>query len=159
MKVFSAALSISLLSAAIATQFAQRAFPGNYVMLLLLAFVGTTIACLVTLRVYQRMVAEEEEQGLYGFKSKAQQDRARRKLQAQLNKEEEPEREDGTVKWFNRSKGFGFIIRGNGEEIFVHHRSIRSEDGRRASLRDGQPVTYVVVERAKGWQAEDVVPA
>lgn len=71
-------------------------------------------------------------------------------------------REPGTVKWFNRTKGFGFVIRESGEEIFVHQRSIRSiDDGdmrRRPSLRDGQRVSFVVAERDKGLQAEDVVP-
>jgi len=67
-------------------------------------------------------------------------------------------RETGTVKWFNRSKGFGFIVRPNGEEIFVHHRSIRnSDEARRSNLRDGQSVNYVVADHAKGQQAEDVV--
>jgi len=71
------------------------------------------------------------------------------------------ERETGSVKWFNRSKGFGFIIRDTGGEIFVHQRSIRGEgsnDGRRPSLKDGQAVTFLVVERDKGLQAEDVAP-
>ena len=65
------------------------------------------------------------------------------------------DRETGTVKWFNVSKGFGFIIREDGEEIFVHFRSIRGE-GRR-SLRDGQKVSFVVAQSDKGPQAEDVV--
>jgi CspA family cold shock protein len=64
-------------------------------------------------------------------------------------------RERGTVKWFNSSKGFGFIVRENGEEIFVHFRSIRGE-GRRG-LRDGQSVSFVVADSNKGPQAEDVV--
>lgn len=64
------------------------------------------------------------------------------------------DREYGTVKWFNVSKGFGFIVRENGEEIFVHFRSIRGK-GRRG-LRDGQTVSYIVVENDKGPQAEDV---
>ncbi len=63
-------------------------------------------------------------------------------------------REEGEVKWFNVTKGFGFITRDNGEEIFVHFRSIRGE-GRR-SLRDGQRVTYVMSDSDKGPQAEDV---
>ncbi|MBA6412593.1 cold shock domain-containing protein [Parahaliea sp. F7430] len=63
-------------------------------------------------------------------------------------------REDGTVKWFNVSKGFGFITKDDGEEIFVHFRSIRGE-GRR-SLRDGQRVTFEVADSEKGPQAEDV---
>jgi cold shock CspA family protein len=62
--------------------------------------------------------------------------------------------EVGTVKWFNGTKGFGFIIRENGEEIFVHHRSIQGE-GRR-SLSDGAKVKYRVATTDKGPQAEDV---
>lgn len=67
----------------------------------------------------------------------------------------EGDREHGKVKWFNVSKGFGFIIREDGEEIFVHFRSIRGS-GRR-SLRDGQAVSFVVADSDKGPQAEDVV--
>jgi CspA family cold shock protein len=66
------------------------------------------------------------------------------------------EREEGEVKWFNVSKGFGFIRRDNDEEIFVHFRSIRSKNPGRRGLRDGQRVTYVVVDSDKGPQAEDV---
>jgi CspA family cold shock protein len=67
-------------------------------------------------------------------------------------------REEGEVKWFNVSKGFGFIIRENGEEIFVHFRSIRGQDKERRSLRDGQRVSYEVADSDKGPQAEDVEP-
>lgn len=63
-------------------------------------------------------------------------------------------REHGQVKWFNVSKGFGFITKDDGEEIFVHFRSIRGE-GRRG-LRDGQRVSFVVAQSDKGPQAEDV---
>ena len=64
-------------------------------------------------------------------------------------------REHGTVKGFNVTKGFGFIVKDDGEEIFVHFRSIRGE-GRR-SLRDGQRVNFTVAQSDKGPQAEDVV--
>lgn len=66
------------------------------------------------------------------------------------------DREQGQVKWFNVSKGFGFITMDNGEEIFVHFRSIRGE-GRR-SLKDGERVSFTVADSDKGPQAEDVEP-
>jgi len=65
-------------------------------------------------------------------------------------------RETGQVKWFNGTKGFGFITRDDGQEIFVHFRSIRGQ-GRRG-LRDGQRVSFVVAQTEKGPQAEDVNP-
>ena len=63
-------------------------------------------------------------------------------------------REQGKVKWFNVSKGYGFVTRESGEDIFVHFRSIRGE-GRR-SLREGQAVAFTVTDSDKGPQAEDV---
>ena len=63
-------------------------------------------------------------------------------------------REQGIVKWFNDSKGFGFIQRDSGEDIFVHFRAIQG-DGYR-SLQDGQKVEFVVTEGEKGLQAEEV---
>ena len=64
------------------------------------------------------------------------------------------DREQGIVKWFNDSKGFGFIQRDSGEDIFVHFRAIQG-DGYR-SLADGEKVEFIVVEGEKGLQAEDV---
>lgn len=64
-------------------------------------------------------------------------------------------KERGQVKWFSASKGFGFITRANGEDIFVHFRSI-SGSGHRI-LREGQPVEFSVTEGSKGLQAEEVV--
>jgi len=66
-------------------------------------------------------------------------------------------RETGTVKWFNTSKGFGFISRDSGEDIFVHFRAIRGEGHR--ILIEGQRVEFSVVQRDKGLQAEDVIAA
>lgn len=67
---------------------------------------------------------------------------------------EEDDREEGVVKWFNVSKGFGFLTREDGEDVFVHFRSIRGRGHR--SLQEGQRVLFGVVESSKGLQAEDV---
>lgn len=64
------------------------------------------------------------------------------------------DREAGVVKWFNASKGYGFIQREGGEDVFVHFRAIRG-DGYR-SLNEGQKVEFVVKRGPKGLQAEDV---
>lgn len=66
-------------------------------------------------------------------------------------------RETGTVKWFNTSKGFGFISRDSGDDIFVHFRAIRGEGHR--VLVEGQRVEFTVMQRDKGLQAEDVIAA
>ncbi len=65
------------------------------------------------------------------------------------------ERLTGKVKWFNASKGYGFIERENGDDVFVHYTSIRG-DGYRA-LEDGQQVEFIITEGDKGLQAQDVV--
>ena len=62
----------------------------------------------------------------------------------------------GTVKWFNYKKGFGFIEQENGEDVFVHHRSIIGKG--RKSLREGQKVLMDIVDGDKGLQAENVSP-
>lgn len=67
---------------------------------------------------------------------------------------EDDDRETGTVKWFNVSKGFGFITRENGDDVFVHFRNIRGRGHR--SLNEGQRVRFFVRESDKGLQAEDV---
>ena len=63
-------------------------------------------------------------------------------------------RERGVVKWFNVKKGFGFITWDQGEDVFVHFRSIRGQGHR--SLTEGQRVKFTVVRGDKGPQAEDV---
>ena len=65
------------------------------------------------------------------------------------------ERETGTVKWFDNAKGFGFIVRESGDDVFVHFSSIRGEGYR--SLEEGQQVEFEVVQGQKGPQAQDVV--
>jgi len=66
-------------------------------------------------------------------------------------------RESGTVKWFNTSKGFGFITRDAGDDVFVHFRSIRGQGHK--TLFEGQRVEFNITEGDKGLQAEDVAIA
>jgi len=88
---------------------------------------------------------------------KSQGSAGKSKPRAEPQQGTDADREYGQVKWFNVSKGFGFITMDDGEEIFVHFRSIRGE-GRRG-LRDGQRVSFVVADSDKGPQAEDVSDA
>jgi CspA family cold shock protein len=62
--------------------------------------------------------------------------------------------ETGTVKWFNDAKGYGFISRQNGEDVFVHFSAIQASGF--LSLQEGQQVQFDVVKGPKGWQAENV---
>jgi CspA family cold shock protein len=65
------------------------------------------------------------------------------------------DRKNGTVKWFNNAKGFGFITRQESEDdVFVHFRSIEGEGFR--TLNEGQAVEFTLVEGPKGLQAENV---
>ena len=63
-------------------------------------------------------------------------------------------RETGAVKWFNNSKGYGFIQRDQGGDVFVHYRAISGEGYR--TLEEGMRVEFTVTQGEKGLQAEDV---
>ena len=62
---------------------------------------------------------------------------------------------EGTVKWFSNEKGYGFITREGGDDVFVHHTAIQSEGYR--SLTEGQRVEFDIVQGQKGLQAANVV--
>ncbi len=65
--------------------------------------------------------------------------------------------EQGTVKWFNAEKGFGFIEREGGEDVFVHFSAIQSDGFQ--TLEEGQAVTFDIEEGNRGLQAANVQPA
>ena len=64
-------------------------------------------------------------------------------------------KEQGTVKWFNNEKGYGFISREAGEDVFVHHTAI--EGTGRKSLNEGDRIEFEITKGPKGLQAQNVV--
>jgi CspA family cold shock protein len=121
-----------------------QAFSGNLWIVVAVAFVLTLIAGFA----------------LSASASMASTPRSARSVNAELDDEEDDyiseddDRESGSVKWFNVSKGFGFITRENGDDVFVHFRNIRGRGHR--SLNEGQRVKFYVRQSDKGLQAEDV---
>jgi len=65
--------------------------------------------------------------------------------------------ENGTVKWFNAEKGYGFIEREDGNDVFVHYSAIESEGFK--TLEEGEKVQFEIVEGSRGPQAANVVKA
>lgn len=96
------------------------------------------LACLATATLVQRGAAKP----------------AKKRKSAPRRASSNAPRELGNVKWFNASKGFGFITRDSGDDVFVHFRSIRGEGHR--VLKDGQRVEFSVSQGDKGLQADDV---
>lgn len=130
---------VAAFAAALVTEISSRLLPGNYLGLLALVFV----ACFVT--------------GVAASRTGAQKPPAReRRRGPRARREVKGEREGGVVKWFDPTKGFGFIIRDAGGDVFVHRRSIRSDGTGDRELREGARVTFVAVERSRGWRAEEV---
>ena len=143
-------LAISLVIAIIAYTLSSLMVTGtvqlgsdHYGLLLLLAFFIATAATALLVR------DSEQPAGSSSMDSQP------KDLSSSTTHTSDANREQGQVKWFNVSKGFGFIVKDDGEEIFVHFRSIRGE-GRRG-LSDGQRVNFIVEQSDKGPQAEDVV--
>ena len=149
-KGFLTAVAIAALLAVVAAEAYRWLLGGSHLGLLAVVFLACLGSGLAAMRVGR---------GRPRTRSRAPRPaRAKSRPKSGARQETAGPRETGTVKWFSRSKGFGFVIREDGDEIFVHHRSIRSDGDRRGNLRDGQRVTFVAVERSKGWQAEDVSP-
>lgn len=174
MRTLLIAAASALFFAAVVTELSTRLWPDSYLALLLTSFVALFLVGLLNLKLAGALAPADARRPAVGGQTARKAGKAGDGKRAHKRADDRhsggraPEptddaaRESGTVKWFNRSKGFGFVIRGSGEEIFVHQRSVRAtgegDQRRRPTLRDGQMVTFVVVKREKGLQAEDVVP-
>ena len=150
MKTIATTVVVAALFAVVATEIHVRLLAENYLALLAMFF----LVGVFTAGTARRFRARAPSTGRDRESGRARTRRPSRRAQTPPD----AERETGTVKWFDRTKGYGFVRRANGDEIFVHHRSVRRHGGERASLDDGQTVSFVAVERERGWQAEDVVP-
>ncbi len=155
MKTHLIALVVAALFAAIATQTYLMLFvDGNRIALLALCFIAAALSALVTVR----FAARQRPVSVAPSRTRRSQASRPPARERQPDPPADAERERGVVKWFDVNKGYGFIIRAGGDEIFVHHRSIRRGGSGRRGFDDGQEVNFIAVERQRGWEAEDVVP-
>ena len=163
MRTFFILAASSLLLAAVVTELSTRLWPDARLPLLILAALALLVQGYLSRRLVTAQPAARDAAPERKAEDRTSTAPPRRREKAADEPPAQGPRESGTVKWFNRTKGFRFIVRESGEEIFVHQRSIRSEGSgdnrRRPALRDGQAVTFVVANREKGLQAEDVTPA
>ena len=143
-----ATVVVAAFAAAIVTEISHRLLPGNYLGLLVLTF----LACFVTAQAAVSVGARKDARK-QPVRARQRQPRARREP---ARREPAGDRESGIVKWFDPTKGFGFIIRDAGGDIFVHRRSIRADGTGDRELREGARVTFVAVERGRGSRAEEV---
>jgi CspA family cold shock protein len=79
----------------------------------------------------------------------------KKNIQNRKGTENTMEKEQGKVKWFNDAKGYGFIQRASGDDVFVHHSAIQATGFK--SLTEGEAVEFTVTKGPKGLQAENVV--
>ena len=141
--------SSALLLAALVTETFTRLVADQYFALLLITFLALAVNGLFNTRLANQHAASPPA------KSKRQPPK-RAPREARTRLVDGGKREEGTVKWFDEAKGFGFIIRADRSEIFVHKRAIRADQGERPQLYDGRPVSFQVGENEKGLCAENV---
>ena len=155
MRTLLIAAASAIFFAAVVTELSTRLWPESYIALLLLATIALFLSGLLNLKLARAAVGtaavaaapgraetephsrNREDKGR-GSRDRPQSNGGQQPRKAPSQQPEPPAgpRESGTVKWFNRSKGFGFVVRESGEEIFVHQRSIRMRvEGENAAVR------------------------
>ncbi len=142
-------MASALLLAALITEVHSRLFADSYFALLLITFLALAVNGLFNAR-----LANQDAASSPARRKRRPAKRAPREARTRLIGG--GKREEGTVKWFDEAKGFGFIIRTDKSEIFVHKRAIRADRGERPQLYDGRPVSFQVGENEKGLCAENV---
>ena len=149
MRTYIIVTASALLLAALVTEAHFRLFAESYFALLLIAFLALAANGLFHARL--------ASQNAPATRSRSKRRRGKRPPpEARTRLVGGGKREEGTVKWFDEAKGFGFIIRADRSEIFVHKRAIRAEQGDRPQLYDGRSVSFQVGENEKGLCAENV---
>jgi len=148
MRTYIIVTASALVLAALVTEAHFRLFAGDYFALLLFTFLALAVNGLFNARLANQNAPAPAKSKRRPAK------RAPRETRTRLIGG--GKREEGTVKWFDKAKGFGFIIRADRSEIFVHKRAIRADRGERPQLYDGRPVSFQVGENEKGLCAENV---
>ena len=148
MRTYIIVTASALVLTALVTEAHFRLFAGDYFALLLVTFLALAVNGLFNARLASQNAAAPAKSKRRPAK------RVPRETRTRLI--DGGKREEGTVKWFDEAKGFGFIIRADRSEIFVHKRAIRSDRGERPQLYDGRPVSFQVGENEKGLCAENV---
>ncbi|MCY4344022.1 MAG: cold shock domain-containing protein [Gammaproteobacteria bacterium] len=153
MRTYIIVTASALVLAAVVTETHSRLFAGDYFALLLVTFLALAVNGLFNARLANRNAASAPAHAK-PKRQPAKPKRAPRETRTRLI--DGGKREEGTIKWFDETKGFGFIIRADRSEIFVHKRAIRADRGERPQLHDGRPVSFQVGENEKGLCAENV---
>lgn len=149
MRTYIIVVASALLLAALTVGLSSK-LPGGNFTLLLIAFLALVVNGLFCARL--------ASPGASGgrARSKRPRSRGRKRPEAAGRRSEDSPPEEGAIKWFDETKGFGFIIRDAGGEIFVHKRSVKATNGERPQLPDGRRVRFQVAENEKGPYAINV---
>lgn len=153
MRTYTIVIASALLLAALTVGLSSK-LPGGNFTLLLIVFLALVVNGLFSARLAgkgtRRSRAPSKRRESRGAKA------PRKRTEAAGRRNEDSPPEEGAIKWFDDTKGFGFIIRDAGGEIFVHKRSVKATNGGRPQLPDGQRVRFQVAENEKGPYATNV---